>query len=155
MELVLQRIDNKPNSTYGILFERDVQQCFIIEDGKREIKIAGETRIPAGRYQIKYREVLSGMTKKYRAKYDYFEWHLELQKVPNFQYVYGHVGNRHSHTEGCLLFNTGVSCVSGDWVGSSSALAYDRMYPKIGIALDRGEEVWITIRDEDYMTTPF
>jgi len=155
MELVLQRMSEKTNSTYGILFEREKQQCFVIEDASRVVKVAGKTRVPAGRYQIKFREVLSGMTKEYRAKYDNFTWHLELQDVPNFKYVYGHVGNYHRNTEGCLLFNLGVREQKGEWVGIDSVRAFKRIYDKLSKALYMQEQVWITIRDEDYMTSPF
>ena len=56
-------------------------------------KVPGETRVPAGRYEIMFRTVESPLTLHYREKYPWFEWHLELQDIPNFTCVYIHVGN--------------------------------------------------------------
>lgn len=156
IDYTLQRVDGRTESTYGILFDKDkLHKCFVIEDPWREVKVSGETRIPAGTYQIKHREVLSGMTKKYREKFSWFNWHLELQNVPNFKYIYGHIGNKSSHSEGCLLFNKNVSEVDGQWVGGNSKEAFEEVYKEMSYYLDQGYEVYITIRDEEYLKQPF
>jgi hypothetical protein len=126
--------------------EDGIHECFIVEDEKRSIKVRGETRIPAGRYRIKYREVLSEKTIKYRAKYPWFKWHIELQSVPGFQFVYIHIGNTEKDSDGCLLANTSVNMDTG--VGSGSTAAFQKLYKKICPLLDADKEVWITINDE-------
>ncbi len=156
IDYTLQRVDSRSDSSYGVLFDSDMtHKCFIIEDEPREVKVDGETRIPAGTYQIKHREVLSPLTKKYREKYPWFNWHLELQNVPDFTHCYIHVGNFESNTEGCLLTNKNVSEVNGQWVGGNSVKAFGEVYKEMSYYLDQGYEVYITIRDEDYLKQPF
>jgi len=53
--LSLQRFHDSGQSTLGLLSVNDQFLCFTLEDEGREIKVKGETRIPAGRYQIKLR----------------------------------------------------------------------------------------------------
>lgn len=67
-------------------------------------KVPGETRIPAGRYKIKLRRD-GGMVKKYDARFtdinhDGMLW---LQDVPDFEFVYIHIGNTDDDSRGCIL----------------------------------------------------
>lgn len=77
--------------------------CHVLEDAYRPQKVSGFTRIGSGEYEIKKREVVSPMTERYRRKYHWFDWHLELQNVPEFQHIYIHIGNFPKDTDGCLL----------------------------------------------------
>lgn len=154
---VLQRMDSQKDSSYGVLYDEEGKhQCFIIEDEHRLEKVDGETRIPAGKYQVKFREVLSPLTKRYRNRFDWFTYHLELQDVPNFEYIYIHAGNTEEQTEGCLLPNTGVSRNgAGEWYGLSSVQAFETLYQNISKHLSNGVEVHIAVRNEDYLSKPF
>ena len=151
MELHLKRISTGEESTIGTLHELadPVEfQAFTLEDQPNEPKVPKETRIPAGRYQVKFREELSGLTKKYRGKYPWFTWHLWLQDVPDFEYVYIHVGNDDDHTDGCILVgDQAVSNVAEEGRILSSVLAYTRLYARVRDALESDEEVWITVED--------
>lgn len=157
VDLLLQRIAHTENSTYGVLFDHKQEHLStVIEDTFRKEKVENETRIPAGYYQIKYREVLSGKTKQYREKFpEFFTWHLELQNVPNFEYIYGHIGNSHKDSSGCLLFNEGFIKKGDTYVGISSTSAFIEVYEYISQMLDDGIEVWIKIQDEDVLKAPF
>lgn len=150
MELLLQRFAEAQDYTYGVLFEKGLKypECFTIEDEGREVKVKGETRIPAGRYEIKFRKVESGMTTKYKNKYPWFTWHLELQDVPNFQYVYIHIGNTDDHTDGCILLGDTCDLTTGKdgFIGESTP-AYERFYKKASKAINAGERVFIVILD--------
>jgi hypothetical protein len=150
MELRVQRISSGDEATLGVMFEVSpvpAFQCYVLEDQHNETKIMGETRIPAGRYQIKLRDV-GGMVVRYQQR---FSWHtgmLWLQDVPGFTFVYIHVGNKDDDTEGCLLVGDGqVSNVVDRGQVSSSVSAYKRLYGKITRALNAGAAVWITIED--------
>jgi len=88
MKLTLQRIQDNGTSTLGIMYLDGEFLCYTLEDTFRAEKVDGKTRVPAGEYVIATREVMSPLTEKYREQYDYFSYHLELQEVPNFQYVY-------------------------------------------------------------------
>ena len=141
------------DSSYGVIFLEGKQLCFVIEDEAREVKVKGETRIGSGRYEIKFRKESTPLTKKYRTKFpDWFTHHLELQEVYNFTNVYIHLGNFERNTNGCLIVNKGVSEVNGEYQGSNSVGAYTELYKLIADTLNKGEEVYIDIKDEHQLT---
>ena len=166
MELRQERFTSDANSSVSLLFieenrtlvERNVAsgprlafQCFLCEDEHRDIKVKRETRAPAGRYEIKLRQE-GGMHENYRQRFgdEFHKGMLWLQDVPQFEYVYLHIGNKESQSEGCPL--TGMSAAvleSGGGEVGSSEVAYRRLYPKVRDALLRGEKVFINIVDRD------
>jgi len=133
MKLELKRFSSQSDTTLGLLFVDGEFECFTLEDEYRSEKIKGETRIPAGTYKVEKREVLSGLTKKYRSKYPWFDFHFMLQDVPDFQYVYIHIGNDDDHTDGCLLVSDAVKSNRFDENNnlSSSGPAFKRLYQKM------------------------
>jgi len=144
MELRLTRFSGGEEATLGLLFNGDQFQCYTLEDQDNEPKIPGETRIPPGRYQIKQRNE-GGMIVRYKKRFDWHMGMLHLQDVPNFKYVYIHVGNKDDDTDGCILVGDGqVSNVIERGQVTNSVLAYQRLYESILGALSQ-EEVWITI----------
>jgi len=151
MELFVLRISSGAEATLGVLHDvTDTPrfQCYVLEDQHNEPKIPGETRIPAGRYQIKLRAE-GGMHGRYSAR---FPWHnrgmLWLQNVPGFTFIYIHVGNKDDDSEGCLLVGDGqISNVNERGQVTSSVTAYRRLYNRIVEALGNGDEVWIEIED--------
>ena len=146
MNLELKRIASGTDDTLGALYINGKFECFTLEDEKRTIKVKGETRIPAGNYQIKFREILSGKTKRYRKRYTWFTWHLHLQNVPGFKYVYIHIGNYEKDTDGCLLVGEQLlSNLSGRGAVLKSGPAFKRLYAKISEVLTRGEPVFINV----------
>jgi len=133
MKLELKRFSSQSDTTLGLLFADGAFECFTLEDEYRSQKVKGETRIPAGTYKVEKREVLSGLTEKYRKKYPWFDFHFMLQDVPNFQYVYIHIGNDDDHTDGCLLVSDAVKSNRFDENNnlSSSGPAFKRLYQKM------------------------
>lgn len=116
-----------------------------LEDERRAVKVAGETRIPAGTYEIKLRSE-GGLTKKYAEKFaDIHQGMLWLQDVPNFKWIYIHVGNDDDDTEGCILVGQTCDFIRG-FAGRSKA-AYRDVYKLIVGALNSGEQVFIEIQD--------
>lgn len=155
MKQKLQRLNDDGDSTIGYMTTDGKFQCYTLEDEWRVVKVKGDTRIPAGTYEIKKREVLSGLTKKYRAKYGWFDYHLELQDVPNFDYVYVHIGNDDDDTDACILVGNTQTSNRGDsdgFIGNSTD-AYRDYYQKTSAALDVGEKVFIEIKDEITLDT--
>ena len=156
VEYTLQRYTSTQEATAGLLFDNEMNfTCHIVEDQRQDVKVQDETRIPAGTYQIKNREVLSGMTKRYRETRDWFDWHLELQSVPNFQYVYIHNGVDSDSSSGCLICGNGVLDKYPEYQVTDSKKCFERVWKEISELLDQGYEVYITIRDEDYLKQPF
>lgn len=127
-------------STIGYLRVQD-RECFTLEDPIRKIKVWGKTCIPAGQYVLKLRKEGS-MDLRYAARFG--NWHrgmLWLQDVPNFEYVYLHIGNSPEDTEGCILVG---STQSRNFIGGSEA-AYREIYPVIADAIEGGDDVLIDV----------
>jgi hypothetical protein len=155
MKLEVLRFSSQEDSTNGILFDVTGGErkflCYTLEDEYREEKVAGETRIPAGTYDIVLRTV-GGFHSRYVKKYG--EMHkgmLWVWDVPGFEYILIHTGNTDEHTAGCLLVGDTQQANFGSSNGmvGSSVNAYKRIYPPIAAAIESGEKVTITYTDFD------
>lgn len=148
MDLKVVRYSSAKEDTLGLLLQDCQFSCYTLEDEHRNKKVFGETRIPAGTYEIKFRKE-GGFHNKYAAKYgNMHKGMLELQDVPNFKYILIHVGNDDDDTAGCILVGdkTNNNQITSGFI-SSSVQAYRRIYPPIAEALESGEQVFITIED--------
>lgn len=149
MNITLQRINCYNKSTLGLLYINSKFQAFTMEDQHRDIKVMGETRIPAGTYEVDYRNFVTPKTREYRSKYEWFKYHLEIKDVPGFKYVYLHVGNDSEDTEGCILL--GDSAVNNGarkgFIGYSTQ-AFKRIYSIISDVLEINQKVIIYVKDE-------
>jgi len=146
MEIKLFRYALNNDSTLGALHIDGEFACLTLEDPKRAVKIKGETAIPAGTYDVILREEPTPMTMKYREKYDFFNFHLWIKNVPNYEYVYIHIGNDIDDTDGCVLVGDQVTFnIARDEFLGYSTRAFQRVYTKIKTALDRDEKVKLRI----------
>jgi hypothetical protein len=140
MELTLYRYDFKPKYAQGLLFLNGEFFCDTIEDAVRDAKVPGETAVPYGRFKIELRKV-GGMTRKYKKRFpDTHKGMLWLRKVPNFKYVYIHIGNKPEDSEGCILVGDKFS----PGIVMNSTSTYSKLYPILTEAM-LDEEVYITI----------
>lgn len=140
------------NSTLGrVSLERrgEVFECFSLEDERRRVKVAGETCIPPGTYEVKLRTE-GGLHSKYSDRFP--ETHrgmLWLQDVPNFQWVYIHIGNKERHTDGCpLVGEVPVILPDGEFEIARSEAAYLKLYSIVTEAMDAGERVVAHITED-------
>lgn len=154
MKLQVLRFSDSKDSTSGLLFEVDKNGnknflCYTLEDEQRDKKIKGETRIPEGTYEIQIRAT-GGYHNRYSKRFsDFHIGMLHIINVPDFEYILIHCGNTDEDTAGCLLLgdtqeNNKVK--KNGFVGKSTQ-AYERIYPKIALALKSGECVEIDIKD--------
>jgi hypothetical protein len=129
MNIILMRRKSSDKATIGRLLIGGVFQCWTLEDVVRPTKIAHETAIPAGRYEVVITESVR------------FKRRLPLLvDVPGFEGIRIHPGNCAADTDGCILVGTAPAT---DWVGGSRA-AFDSLFS----VLDRpGQEMTITITD--------
>ena len=152
MRLELYRYSSEKDSTLGILMlvddETDKKDflCFTLEDEKREVKVYGETRIPEGTYQIKYRKE-GGYNNKYTKRFpNIHRGMLHITDVPNFEYILIHCGNDTSHTHGCLLVGDVISQnISKEPFLGQSSNCYKRIYPILSDILDSQKQLSIKI----------
>jgi hypothetical protein len=153
MNLLVLRISSQSDSTSGLLFENtDVGMkflCYTLEDERRALKVKGETRAPAGTYNLKLRKE-GGFDARYKKKYPSFhKGMIQVMDVPNFEYILLHIGNDDSDTSGCLLVGDSQenNIIIKDGFIGKSANAYKRIYPIIAKQLELGNEVTITYQD--------
>ena len=123
MKLVVCREPSSHTCTIGDLYINGVWYAFTLEDVIRKDKIAGQTAIPEGLYEV-------DITHSPRFKCD-----LPLIKnVPNFTGVRIHAGNTDADTEGCIL----VGLRRGDEAIFDSRKALAEVMAKIREGLSGG-----------------
>lgn len=129
---MLQRIAKKSDYTIGRLFVDGRYLCDTLEDCVREpgVKVPGETAIPAGRYRV-----IVNVSPKFGRELP------RLLDVPGFEGILIHKGNSARDSAGCVLL--GENKEKGRVVNSTP---YElRLTRLIKEAIQRGEEVWITV----------
>lgn len=147
MIISVDRFTSDNESTLSMISIDKMFECFGLEDEYREVKVQGETRIPSGEYKVTLRNE-GGMTKRYKEKYpDLHRGMLWLRDVPNFTYVYIHVGNMDDHTEGCILTGGGCDARQNAMKTTSSSLAYKALYSKVVDAAEAGNLTCVVTGD--------
>ena len=149
MNLKVYRYSSQDYSTNGMLMQiidgkRDFM-CYTLEDEFRTKKVMGETRIPSGIYSLSLRTV-GGFHNKYLKRFsDIHKGMIQVDNVPNFEYILLHCGNTSESTSGCLLVGDSQinNMVNANGFIGSSAQAYRRIYPNIADAILKGEMVTI------------
>ena len=153
MELEVYRYSSGREATLGLLSDVTDSSsprflCYTLEDQRQTHKVYGETRIPAGRYEVTLRTE-GGKHQAYKSRYG--AWHkgmLWIRRVPGFKWILIHVGNTDEDTEGCLLVgNSAIQNITAEGSIGSSRAAYARIYPQIAAKIQAGEPVFITYVD--------
>ncbi len=127
-------IDETPNSTVSVMRvpnpndKRGHSTMYLIEDGFREKKEYGVTRIRGGKYKLE--PIYAGkFYEKYKTKLGH-RFAIGVKDVPNFKYIRIHTGNKVTHSLGCPLVNNGfyLDPSAKLYVGRDSYNAYDHFY---------------------------
>jgi len=155
MKLKVLRFSSQEDSTSGLLFlDGDLGLqflCYTLEDEARALKVRGETRVPAGTYEIKLRTE-GGFHEKYKKRFGgLHKGMLHVTNVPNFEWILIHTGNTDEHTAGCLLVGDSQEnniIIKDGFIGKSTN-AYKRIYSNISKALRLNEKVTIEYIDFD------
>lgn len=147
MKILVERFDSGSKDTLGKLYIDGKFYAYTLEDEKRVVKVKGETRIPAGEYTLKLNKALTPLTEKYRAKYVWFKWHIEVTNVPGFQCVYIHIGNTEKNTDACLLLGMRIGNIEGQRAVLDSVNAFKKFYELVYPKLESGEEIKIKYMD--------
>ena len=155
MKLKVLRFSSQADCTNGLLFEESEMgmkfMCYTLEDEHRVLKVKGETRIPSGTYNIKFRDE-GGFHERYKKRFQSLhKGMLEVCDVPGFEFILIHCGNDDSHSSGCLLVGDSQEnnvIIKDGWIGKSTN-AYKRIYPDIAKELEKENEVIIEYVDLD------
>jgi len=149
MKLLCLRYNIALDSTNGVLFYEGFAGydflCYTLEDEYRKDKVKGETMIPYGTYEIKYRKE-GGFHQRYTERFgDLHRGMLHITNVPNFEHILIHCGNTDEHTSGCLLVGDSQennNLITDGFIGKSTQ-AYKRLYKMVADELDLGNRVII------------
>ena len=152
MNLVLNRKYKLPKYSIGKLYINGKYFCDTLEDTDRgltagmslatinSLKKKGITAIPLGTYEI----TLNVYSPKFgaRSQYAFCKGYLpRLLKVPGYEGVLIHIGNRPEDTEGCIL--VGENTIKG--MVTSSTDTFKRLYKELETATAKGEQIILTI----------
>ncbi len=152
LTLYLLRYYDDGETTVGLLLTGHKFYCYTLEDTFHQEKIAGETRIPAGTYAIRFRKEETPFTKTMRQRYpEWFTWHLQLQNVPGFSSIYIHNGGDHADTEGCILVSDRLTIGRGNTTLTHSRETFKRLYGWLSEKLYNNIPVRIVVKDENWM----
>ncbi len=150
LTIKLVRYSSGVEDTLGKLYINNQFYAYTLEDQYRETKVQGDTRIPAGEYEILFRKV-GGMNDTYSMKYkDIHKGMLWLQNVPGFQYILIHIGNTEADTKGCILVGShvlGENNINKPRQITGSKDAYYKVYPLVAAFLAKGGKVTIKIEE--------
>lgn len=147
--LTVLRYSDDKTTTVGLLYLNGFFYCYTLEDTYREVKLAKETRIPAGKYTLDFNRHDTDLTLKYRKRYpEWFQYHLEIKQVPNYTGVYIHNGGNHTHTAGCLLVSDSLSIDGSEKTLTNSRETFRRLYTYLKTEIEKGTPVRVILRDE-------
>jgi hypothetical protein len=138
------------DTTLGMLFLNNKFFSYTLEDTHNDEKISGDTRIPEGIYPLELNRNLTDLTKRYRKRFPWFEYHIELKEIPNYSLVYIHIGNTHVDTRGCILVADGVNAASTEKMVTHSQRAFERLYKTLNPKLAAGQKMTLQILNEDW-----
>lgn len=125
MNLTLIR-HNAHNCKIGLLYVENELFCYTIDLPYKKNK-PFISCIPADVYEVGFRREDTPLTKEYRERYDYFEYHIEIKNVPGRDYIYIHVGNTIEDLDGC----TSVGRSAGVYYVNNSFSTYERLYKRL------------------------
>ena len=137
----VKRIRQGKNSTLSELYIDGEFICYVLEDSVRDKKIKGSTAIPAGRYRLAFRRY-GGMHGRYHRLFpDFHKGMIQLMNVPNFSYIYIHIGNNFSDTSGCLLVGKTMKYFKrqDEYEIRQSRKAYIALYKRLVAMMEKGE----------------
>ena len=156
MKYEVLRVSSGKDATSGLLFEVSQNKrtflAYTLEDEQRDVKVWGETRIPAGTYKLELREE-GGFHNRYLNKYGntFHKGMIHVQDVPGFEFILWHTGNTDEHTAGCLILgNTQTNNrIAKDGFVGNSVDAYKFVYPRVAAAIEAGLDVEVEYIDFD------
>lgn len=145
MRVKILRVALGNDSTLSHLYIDGIFQCYLLEDKIRAEKIPNQTAFPEGIYKLRL-NTWGGMNSKYKGilGVDHVGM-IEIAGIPNYSYVYIHIGNTHLQTSGCPLTGFGFESYKGNYKVLQSRLAYEMVYPKLAaIAQSTDNQIEVT-----------
>lgn len=146
-QIAVKRIRQGKNSTLSEIYIDDILVCYGLEDAVRDVKIKAETAIPAGTYRLDFNRH-GAMNARYKRRFpSVHQGMVEIKEIPNYSYVYIHIGNNIGDTAGCLLVGKTWELIEGDYELRQSKKAYLSVYRQL-VDMMTKEPVLIEISHE-------
>lgn len=139
MEIEVLKIDETPDSTLSQMRIDGKFFCFVLEDGYRDKKEPGQSRIPHGSYNL-VRRTVGGFYEDFKRRFGH-AFSIELENIPGFRFILIHTGNTVRDTAGCLLVGDTAGFDGFNFILKGSATAYKSFYAIVQKSFDRGENV--------------
>ena len=138
----LVRYSSGAHDTLGKLYVQGAFVAYTLEDAHRDTPVPGETRIPAGNYELALRTE-GGRHPTYLYRFgDLHKGMLWIKDVPRFPFALICIGNSESDTDGSVL--VGTQAVREEDPANRreiwySEQAYRSLYPRIASHLAAGK----------------
>jgi len=157
MHIVQRRQRDDGEATIGSWVIDGEWACDTLEDQWQAIKVPGETRIPAGLYELELKPLDTSRFDETATQMLGDDHHGMLRLKPandkfvfDFTEVLAHWGNFETDTAGCVLVGMGVATDRhGHLKILDSKNTYKKVYPPIAAALLAGERVTLLVVDDD------
>ena len=148
MRITVDRYHSTDKATLSRVSVDGAFVCYGLEDEHRVKKLRGETRIPAGVYDVTLRTVggFHGRYARDPRTRDFHEGMLWVRDVPGFEYILLHIGNFERDTDGCLL--VGMTASHAHMAVYRSAEAYQALYRRV-VAAAKAGALTIDYQDND------
>ncbi|MDR2273515.1 MAG: DUF5675 family protein [Sphingobacterium sp.] len=137
----VKRIAKGENSTLSEIYVNGEFFCYGLEDSVRDYKIKGSTAIPAGSYKLGL-NTYGAMNARYNRLFPgLHKGMIEIQGIPDFSYVYIHIGNNFGDTAGCLLVGYTMKLIRriSEYEIYQSKKAYKALYKRLLSLMAQGE----------------
>lgn len=144
--VTIDRFQEGRESTLGAIKVREKVIACTLEDIQRNEKLYAKTAIPVGTYPVTLRKV-GGFFARYSKLFGKEHPMLWIRQVPNFTYILIHMGNKHTHSAGCVLVGSNYDYVNGDFVLLDSKSAYLELYQEVAFHLLAGGSVTLKVRN--------
>ena len=145
MDILVDRIVSNHDVTLSRIYLNGDFFCHGLEDEYRTHKVPGETRIPAGCYDLGVRRI-GGFHKRYRTLFrPIHRGMIEVQNVPGFRHILIHVGNFDRDTAGCLLLG---KADFNAWAVWQSKKTYQRFYTQVIDAVEKGQATILFLNND-------
>ncbi|OQX72216.1 MAG: hypothetical protein B6D61_14600 [Bacteroidetes bacterium 4484_249] len=153
--LTLLRNSDDGYLTSGLLYLNDEFFCYTLEDSKDEQGISSTTRILAGKYPVGFETNETEFALKYRLKFNWFNYHLQVKKTGNDSAAYIHCGATNAETINGIMLSGNIDETDLSTLLINSEKLFKALYEKITELIKKGETVFIEIYNENWFSDRF
>lgn len=133
---ILQRRPTRERWMFGDLDCAGEYACKTLEDELREVKVAADTAIAAGRYELDFRDSPSLGRDA-----------IWIKDVRNFRDIYLHSGVDETSTRGCPLVGDQIDEANGRISGGLARGVLARLKAMLRLAKANGDRVFLEVRN--------